>query len=617
MRNPVESVSAVLDGDTETPMVLRKFKLLMLLAGAALIVCGAYFIGVRQAGDSAREISARQLQIMALDLEATLERFETLPFTLSFHPDAVQTLAHPDDAALIARFNLTLKAIQGQAKVAAIYLMDASGKTLATSNWDTTQDYTGRNFGFRPYFLDALQGGAGRFYGIGSTTNEPGYFIAQPVYAGGAQGKPVGVIAVKISLDDFARTWRKIEEPVALADRWGVIFLSNRPAWRYHSLDALGTDTQRDIFATKQYMGQDLLPLKALPASARQEFAGHVAQPVSRLGWQLMIFPAQKSIARSASLWAMAAAVLLAAASVAWWAAHQRKRRLEERVQARQAMLQAAEDLEQKIIIRTAELTKANHSIAAKYTKLKETEHLLRNTQNELVQAGKLTMLGQMAAGVTHELSQPLTAIRAFADNARTFLARGQMDPAVQNLSHISAASERMGAIIGQLKGFARKSDAAVVPVDLAQSIRTSALLLENDFARAGARLQIDIEHAAQVTGDAVRIEQVLINLMRNALDAVQDCDNKSVQLVLSCDGDDALVRIRDSGAGIPDDVAAHLFEPFFTTKPTGAGLGLGLAISSSIVQAMNGRLEAHNQPGGGAEFSLWLPLVLARIDHE
>ena len=554
---------------------------------------------------------------MALDLEATLERFETLPFALSFQPDAVHTLAHPDDAALIARFNQTLKAIQGQAKDAAIYLMDASGKTLATSNYDTTQDYTGRNFGFRPYFLDALRGGAGRFYGIGSTTNKPGYFIAQPVYASAEKGQPIGVIAVKISLDDFARTWRKIEESVALADRWGVIFLANRPAWRYHSLGVLAADTLRDIAATTQYMGQDIVPLSALPAPARQEFAEHVAQPVSRLGWQLMIFPAQKPIARVATLWALAAALLLTVSSMSWWAAHQRKRRIEERGQARQAMQQAAEDLEQNIIARTAELTTANHSLAAKYATLKATEHLLRNTQNELVQAGKLTMLGQMAAGVTHELSQPLTAIRAFADNARTFLARGQLDPAVQNLSHISAASERMGAIIGQLKGFARKSDEALVPVDLAQSIRTSALLLENDFARNGARLQIDIEHAAQVTGDAVRIEQVLINLMRNALDAVQDRDHKSVQLLLSRDDDDALVRIRYSGVGIPEDVVAHLFEPFFTTKATGAGLGLGLAISSSIVQAMNGRLEAHNQPAGGAEFSLWLPLALPRAAHE
>lgn len=590
-------------------MALPKFKLLLLLCCAAAIVGGAYLAGARQAGDNARTVSARQMQIIALDLEATLERFETLPYALSFQPEAARTLAHPDDAAAIARFNRTLHAIQQQAKVAAIYLMDARGQTLATSNYGSAQDYTGKNFGFRPYFIDALAGGAGRFYGIGSTTSEPGYFIAQPVFTD-ATGKPAGVIAVKISLDDLARNWRRIEEPVALADRWGVIFLANRPAWRYHSLAPLSDDSRREIAATKQYLGQDILPVADLPAAERLGMQQQVAQPVGRLGWQLMIFPSQQAVMRTASLWALASALLIAISAISWWAAHQRRRRLEERGHAQRALQQAAEDLEQQIIVRTAELTAANQNIAAKYATLKEAERLLRNTQDELVQAGKLAMLGQMAAGVTHELSQPLTAIRAFADNARTFLARGRSEQAVENLGHISAASERMGIIIGQLKGFARKSETSVAPVDLAQSIRTSALLLENDFRRGETTLAITIDYAAEVNGDAVRIEQVLINLMRNGLDAVRDSERRRVEVTLGREQDEAVVRIRDTGAGISDAVAAHLFEPFFTTKASGAGLGLGLAISSSIVQAMNGRLCAHNRDGGGAEFVLSLPLA-------
>jgi two-component system C4-dicarboxylate transport sensor histidine kinase DctB len=316
-------------------------------------------------------------------------------------------------------------------------------------------------------------------------------------------------------------------------------------------------------------------------------------------------------------LWAFTALLLYAIALVSVWAVHQRNRRLEERGLAKQALQQAAEDLDCRIAQRTEELTRANSDVKARYTKLQETEHLLRSTQNELVQAGKLTMLGQMAAGVTHELNQPLTAIRAFADNARTFLERDQQQRVEQNLSHISAAAERMGAIIGQLKGFARKSDAALDTVDLAQSIRASALLLESDFQKAGASLQFDMPQTVQVSGDAVRIEQVLINLMRNALDAVKSSEVKTVVVSLEQDGTDALVRVADSGPGIADDVAQRLFEPFFSTKGSGEGLGLGLAISSSIVQALNGRLTAANrQTDGavpGAEFSLWLPLAMQR----
>lgn len=241
----------------------------------------------------------------------------------------------------------------------------------------------------------------------------------------------------------------------------------------------------------------------------------------------------------------------------------------------------------------------------------------MRSTQNELVQAGKLTMLGQMAAGVTHELNQPLTAIRAFSDNARTFLARGQQHRVEENLSHISAAAARMGAIIAQLKGFARKSDAAVESVNLARSIRASALLLESDFQKASANLQFNMLPTVQASGDAVRIEQVLINLMRNALDAVSDSDLKTVTVTLELDGSYALVRVADSGPGITDEVARRLFEPFFSKKRIGEGLGLGLAISSSIVQALNGRLTAANRTSddgaNGAEFSLWLPLAAQR----
>jgi two-component system C4-dicarboxylate transport sensor histidine kinase DctB len=595
----------------------RQFKRISFALIAIVIIGAAYVVGARLAATAAQETSARQLQIIGLDVESILERYETLPFALSFQNEAVLALQQPESATTIDQLNHILQTIQLQAKVAAIYLMDAKGNTIAASNWDNAQSYIGKNFGFRPYFIDAYSGKAGRFYGIGNTTAEPGYFIAQPVYAAPdernhRERKPLGVMAVKIRLDDLARAWSSIVEPVTLSDRWGVIFLSNRPLWQYHSLEQLTPIALQEIANTLQYVGQRIEPVRSLTSKERLDFSSPVAQPIGRLGWQLMSFPNQRNVQRSGMLWAFAAALLLSIAGISMMATRQRKRQLQERGQARAALQQAAEDLERQIILRTAELTQANQSIESKYAKLKETEHLLRNTQNELVQAGKLTMLGQMAAGVTHELSQPLTAIRAFSDNAKTFLERGQTDKATENLSQISAASERMGAIIGQLKGFARKSDASatdLAPVNLAQSIRTSARLLESDFQRCACTLQINVEDEVQVVGDALRIEQVLINLLRNALEAAETSAQKSVVVHLGIMQDSAVIRIRDSGSGIASDVAARLFEPFYTTKASGKGLGLGLAISSSIVQAMNGQLSAQNHPDGGAEFTLSLPL--------
>jgi two-component system C4-dicarboxylate transport sensor histidine kinase DctB len=553
--------------------------LILLIPTVAAIIAAAYLLGVHRAGNEQLAQGQRQLQLMAPELQSVLERFETLPFVLAQQPDLTNALAHPADAEAIARLNQTLQTIQRQAKVGALYLMDRNGLTLGASNWDQPLGFAGKNFSYRPYFQAALKGEAGRFYGIGTSTSEAGYFIAQPVYRGGAVE---GVIAVKISLAEIERNWHSSEDPIVLADRHGVIFLSNRPAWRYRSLAPLPPAAQAELASTQQYTGREVTPLARDPGP-------RVTQQVGRLGWQLMIFPNQLRVVRSGIYWALAAALLLACGAISYWAMHQRRRRREER-------LAFDRELESRIAQRTQQLS--------------ETNRILRTTQNELVQAGKLAMLGQMAAGMTHELNQPLAAIRAFADNARTFLERGQPEQAASNLGHIGDASARMGAIIGQLKGFARK-DESIGPVELGSAVRSSAFLLESEIKRRHVALEIDTGAAPlTVAGDMVRIEQVLINLLRNALDAVEGAPQPRITVVLAREGGDGIARIGDNGPGIPQDVAAHLFEPFFTTKPAGQGLGLGLAISSSIVHAMNGRLSARNLDSGGAQFELRLPLI-------
>jgi two-component system C4-dicarboxylate transport sensor histidine kinase DctB len=574
-----------------------RIKPALILLSSLVLIAAAYLVGAQRAQHDLLAQGQRQLQLMAPELQSVLERFETLPFVLAQQPDLTYALAHPDDAEAIARLNQNLQAIQQQAKVGALYLMDRNGLTIGASNWDQPLGFAGKNFSYRPYFKEAIQGRSGRFYGIGTNTTEPGYFIAQPVYRNGSAGGPIaGVIAVKISLAEFEHNWRSSEESILLADRAGVIFLANRPEWRYHSLNPLATDTLAELASTQQYMGQHITPLPAHAGPA-------ATQKVGRLGWQLILMPNQARMIRSGAYWALATTLLLACAGVSYWAMHQRRRRMEERVAS-------ARELESRIAERTRQLSETNLNLEQRYAKLKETEQMLRSTQNELVQAGKLAMLGQMAAGMTHELNQPLAAIRAFADNARTFLERGQSAQASNNLSHISDATARMGAIISQLKGFARK-DESITTVDLARSARASAFLLESDFERRGVALDIDTGgEPLLVVGDTVRIEQVLINLIRNALDAVETAPQRRVCVSLDRADGHGIVRIRDTGPGIPDNVAAHLFEPFFTTKPTGKGLGLGLAISSSIVQAMNGQLAARNHSSGGAEFEVRFPLL-------
>lgn len=594
----------------------RKPLLLILFLLTTLLVCGiTYRLALRKAEADQQSQGAAQLQIAALDLESILQKYEALPFALGFQSDVRQVLQHPEDALAVDRLNRAFKIIQQQSRAVNIFMLNRHGLTLASSNWDEEFSYVGRDFGFRPYFRQAIQGRAGRFYGIGNVSSEPGYFIAQPIYRRQDQADgdlPIGVMVVKVDLAEFEHTWRSSADPITLTDAGGVVFLSNRPEWKYHSLQTLTPPVQQELAGTHQYADLPITPVSALPAALQHGFGTHVSRPVGRLGWQLMLFPSHARMQRTALFASMAAALVMGALAISLLAWYQHRRRLQERLESRDALRRAAEELDQRIAQRTAELMAANQAIAAKYDKLQQTESLLRTTQDELVQAGKLAMLGQMAAGVTHELNQPLAAIRAFADNSVKFLARGQTAQVADNLEHISSASAAMGKIIGQLKGFARKSGDAVVTVDLRQAIEASALLLNSDCQHLGARIDITIAEPAYVTGDVVRTEQVLINLLRNALDAVEEAATRCVCVVLEVDHarQQAVVRIRDSGAGIADEVAPHLFEPFFTTKSSSKGLGLGLAISSSIVQAMNGQLSAHNHEGGGAEFVVRLPLA-------
>ena len=611
----------------------KRIILFSAVVGLALaLIFTAYLLASRKAGEDIRFAGDRQLQIIALDLDSVLERYETLPYSVAYLPLAAQVLATPHDPVLLHELNLTLQDLQQQAKVESIYLMDQDGNTLASSNWDGAISYVGRNFGFRPYFIESIKangvgGATGHFYAIGNSTNIPGYFISQAVYPLGSKrgaAKPVGVIAVKISLNAFEQAWRSSEEPIALADRHGVVFLSNRAAWQYRSLRLLDPAVQQRLQETLQYADRRITPISALPKTERAGFSEYLARPIGRLGWQLMLFPNQAKVQRAGVQAALIALLLLVLLAAFCGAYYQRRRRLEEGRAAQLALSHAAAELEQKIAQRTLDLTLGNERLAAQLDKLRETDNLLRSSQNEMVQTGKLAMLGQMAAGITHELNQPLTAIRAFADNAGVFLARGNSAQASANLQHISDASARMGSIIGQLKGFARKSTETLTVVDVPKAIFAAAALLRSEFQRHGVALELRLTEPVSVLGDSIRMEQVLINLLRNAIDAMitietidmievaQPAALKEVTLLLEQDAQWVIIRIIDTGTGLPDQVIAHLFEPFFTTKASGHGLGLGLAISSSIVQAMGGSLTAVNRPLGGAEFVLRIPLYIA-----
>lgn len=587
----------------------------MLLA-AALCAALAY-AGYRQAYanavDARRAADAARLEFHVASLESALAKYEALPPLLAFERALAEALEQPRDAIRIDAANRYLEAVGAAAQVAVAYLLDANGIAIAASNWRTPQSFVGQDYRVRPYFLDALRGRPATFYGVGITTGEPGLFLSAPLVAG---GQLRGVVVVKVSLAPIEAAWARAAERVAAADANGVIVLAAEPAWKYRTLAPLSAAAIDRAAATQQYGRHALRPL--LPAAARLDGSTAIELDARRLlaqsrgagplGWQLLYFSDLREARRGAL--AVGAALGFAAAFVLSAALYLslRRRRLRERREARAALERAYEDLERRIAERTQVLTEANADLQRTVRRLEDTERILRETQDQAVQAGRLAVLGQMATGITHEINQPLAALTTLADNSVSLLALDREDDVRENLRLISELARRMGRIAAQLKTFARREPVRLAAVSVADALANALMLIEPVRREAGVTIELPpAEPRFEVAADSTRLEQVLVNLLRNGIEAMETATPRRLEVGVAAHGARVRIAVRDHGPGLPEAVRAHLFEPFYTTKGPGKGLGLGLAISHAIVEGLGGTLSAGNAPDGGAVFTLEL----------
>ena len=337
---------------------------------------------------------------------------------------------------------------------------------------------------------------------------------------------------------------------------------------------------------------------------------------VGPLAWKLVLFSSTEAAFTAARDVAIATALALALAALLVITLWLRRSRLQERRAARIELQRINDELEMRIAERTQVLVDANRSMESKLSELGEAERMLRATQDHAIQAGKLAVLGQMSAGIVHEIAQPLTAMRILSENARKLLSVKEFAEADGNMIEIGDLCRKAGSIVGELKGFAQKSVETFEPV-LVDQVTSDAVTL---VRRESAGVEFDVRPTSRpvwVSGNSVRLEQVLINLLRNSIDAMKDSAHRCISIRMELDERHVVLRVRDTGSGITPEAVQRLFEPFFTTKAPGHGLGLGLAISASIVQAMHGEMRAANHPEGGAEFTLKLPLAPADPERE
>jgi two-component system C4-dicarboxylate transport sensor histidine kinase DctB len=629
-----ERYATIGDPHRTTPaIVTRRLLILFALVAGLVAACGLTWTITWQHGiDTLRRNAAVRADRTTAALKSTLDRYESLPYLLGEHPIVQDALASPD-ADNVARANQYLEDLNRRARANVAYIVTTSGRCVAASNWNQPDSFIGQEYLFRPYFVEAVKGRVGRFFGIGTTSLDPGYYISQPVRR---DGKIVGVAVVKLNLEWFQGA--DASEPLIVTDDHGVIFLSSVPAWKYHTVKPLTSDVIASIFDTRQYARQPIAPLpmsvvRTLEGGAQivrigGGRSGNYAAPrflasqrtLGEPDWRLITMAPIDPVnadARYATIVTGFGYVSLCLLLFYW---RMRRARVREVMRSRALLQKAYAELNQRVAERTADLSQANEQLTKEVSERTRAEQELRAAHDELIQASKLAALGQMAAGITHELNQPLAALRGFSDNTRVFLERGDHESAKENLEAIAALTERMGKITNQLKLFVGRARPRNARAGVARALRNVLALLQKrlqgvtvevsliDEGAAPVRFNLDSDDPKLVAHcEDLRLEQVLINLLGNALDAVAGMPAPRIAIDVQTSQESLAIIVSDNGPGIPDDVLPRLFEPFFTTKEMGQGLGLGLAICSSIARDCGGSLVARNNAQGGAEFMLTL----------
>ncbi|WP_159950285.1 ATP-binding protein [Rhizobium sp. 18065] len=572
---------------------------LLVIAAIGVMTAGQRLL-TRSVMDEASLQAESALRLAAAALSGHLKRYEPLPALIADDPDMKELARRPDDAGLRAHANAYLKAINALLKSSDIYIMTMDGVTIAASNYDGPASFVGENFSYRPYFQEAAAGRQSRFYALGTTSAKRGYYFASPI---NVDGDVRGVIVFKVDIDSIEASWRGGEYKILVSDPEGIIFMTGSPGWLYSSVLPLTTERLERTTASRRY--SDAV-LKELPIK-RSQFDNHELMTVPTngvfreylvksdymidAGWNVSVLLDTGSIRAQARTMQIAILLSLCLMFLLLAVVIQRRARLEERMLMQ---VEAQAELERRVEERTADLARVNSQ--------------LRQTQADLIQAGKLAGLGQMSAALSHEFNQPLAAAKTYADSAAMLIDRQRVGEARENLTRISGLIDRMASISRHLRNFARKPNEKLAAVALDDVVQDTLEIISARLSTADAELVIDIAPGLPpIHGGSVRLQQVLVNLLSNACDAVEGLGDRTIHLEGWREGDRVVIEIGDRGPGVPPAITERIFDPFFTTKGVGRGLGLGLSISYNIIKDFGGSLTVGPRDGGGALFRIEL----------
>ena len=567
---------------------------------------------------------ANTLGLASSALGGQLARYEKLPALIAEH-DTIQNLVRNPAAQNVTAVNQYLQSINNLLESSDIYLMNDEGVTIAASNYNEQRPFVGENFSYRPYFFDAIAGDSGRFFALGTTSGKRGYYFSAPVMV---DGQARGVLAFKVDMDVIERSWHGNDFEIIVTDPEGIIFMSGRPDWLFKSIGPLTADQIARTAHTRRYAET---PLIEIPVRSTQTDRGDtllemddaertieyliLSEEMVDAGWTVSVLQATRPARNQAYTSVLALLLLVGLGAMAIAVFLQNRTRLAERLAAQREI---KEQLEFRVAARTVELATANDKLASEVEERRATERQLRRTQVELVHAGKLAALGQMSAALSHEFNQPLAAVRAYAEVSGLMLDQGRERDAKAGLDRILKVVERMTSISKHLRNFARRPNKKLRAVKVQDVIRDTKEIISWRLSVAKVDLSFNQQdEETWVVADSVRLQQVLVNIISNAADAVEGQASRFIGIEIKTEPEKVQIAITDNGPGVPDAIAARIYDPFFSTKGVGKGLGLGLSISYNIVKDFDGELSVQNLTEGGAEFCISLYKATAPTNQE
>lgn len=552
-----------------------------------------------------------RLEMYKSTLNSTIEQYYILPYMLSIDKVIIQSITDSNDIQKHS-LNKKIEYLNHHLKTAAIFILDVHGKAIASSNWQETGSYVGHNYSYRPYYKQAMAGLNGKFYGIGNTTNRPGFFLSTGIKQ---NGEIIGVIVVKISLNEIENVWSEGPENIIVTDEHSIIFLSSQPRWRLKSLQPLPINIMKKLQSTRQYSVNNLKPADYYPCftlggfvflknDAHQScllpefYTQQIAIP--EFNWNMMIIvPLENAYwTLSVTLAITIATYLLVLIFIKYW---------RMRLRNQQLLAQANEILEKQVKERTQELESINQKLIREMKERSQAEQVLQLTRSKLAESSKLAALGQMATEIAHEQNQPLAAIHSLTDNARIMLAKGMYSLVDQNLKYTISVIERMTQLMSELKTFASRHRVPKGSADVIKVMYSAVALLNHSMEKNHVERRIKAPSIPLFVGcDELGLEQIFSNLISNALDSMEQKGDKRLDIAIYRMDQQVIVTLKDTGPGFSSQAIDRVFEPFFTTKRR--GMGLGLAIVSEIVRNSNGTIRADNHPEGGAIITLSWP---------